>query len=304
MDRGGPRDAHTLVRHEAIFVQASEDRVAAVVTVPDTKPRGVAIVLAGTGRHNVIGGTMAGMLSTRLAALDIAAVRLDYPGVGDSPGTVRSWSPSTVDRALDASRATVRTVCEALAAPDFVAVGTCYGSRVALELVGEPACVGAVCLAPPILDPGAVASAGGALGGGRLSTAVRSTPVVRTLARPVWRLVRTRRPSRRVFDALTHLDRARVTFLYGSPRNEDHYSARAHESIQSALDALPAPGRTRFAVRMLELGPLTTFDGLDRVHQEAILDVVVPDVVACFAPDGLAADQARQDVHAFGDPVG
>ena len=268
-----------------ILLPAGEDVIAAVVTVPDGQPRGVVIVLAGTGRHNVIGGTMAGLLTARVAAEGLASVRLDYAGVGDSPGLVESWSPAHVGRALDAARTAVRTVGEAVGASRFVAVGTCYGSRVSLHLVDEPTCIGAVCLAPPILDHGSVAAAGKTLGGRRLVSAARSAPVLRTILRPVVRLARARKPSRGVLQALANLQRARIVFLYGSPKHEDHYSRKAHESVDAALGKLSAEERERFELRFLDLGPLTTFDGLDAPEQDAILDTVVPYVRACFAPE-------------------
>lgn len=266
------------------FVPSGDDHVAAVVTVPDDRVEGLVVVLAGTGRHNVVGGTLAGLLSVRLAAVGLATVRLDYAGVGDSPGLVLSWTPADVSRAAAAAQAAVRVVSEALGTSRFAGVGTCYGSRVAMHLLEEPTCVGAVCLAPPVLDPVSAAAARRAPGWRRIASTVRSTRALRTALGPVIRLVRARKPARRVLGALAHLDRARVVFLYGRPPQEDHYSRRARESVETAVAALPVAHRERFELRMLETGPLTTFDGLEETEQRTILDVVVPHVRACFAP--------------------
>lgn len=270
------------MRTYPFFVPAGDGRVATVVTLPDADPEGFVVVLAGIGRHHVIGGTMAGRLSARLASHGLATVRLDYGGVGDSPGIATSWTSADVDRAVEEARVAARTVGDAIGVSQFVGVGTCYGSRVVLRLVEESECVGAVCLAPPIVDPGSIAATGGAIGKRRIVATVRSTPILRPLVSPVLRRLRRGKPSRRALGALSHLDRARIAFLYGTPPTEDHYSSRVRESIDAALDGLPAGDRERFELQMLDIGPLTTFDGLDDGEQRKVLDIVVPYVRACF----------------------
>ena len=75
-----------------LFVQAGDDHVASVLTVPEGNPRGVVISLSGTGRHSLIGSAMCAHLSQRLVEGGLAHVRLDYAGVGDSPGSFRPGS--------------------------------------------------------------------------------------------------------------------------------------------------------------------------------------------------------------------
>lgn len=265
-----------------VFVPSAGSHVAAVVTVPEQAPRGLALLLAGTGRHNLIGSTFSACLSERLAGLGLASVRLDYAGVGDSTGTVTSWTPSDVDAAAAQARAALHVASEALGVSSFATVGTCYGSRVALTLVPDPGCVGAVCLAPPLFDAGAAGlrRGRGALG---LASFVRSRPVLRRLAVvPVRALRRIRKRRSPAVGALRHLDRVRLVFLYGRNAADDHYSSLARERIDAAVQALPPEQRERFELRMLESGPLTTFDGLRHDDQDAILDAVVPYVRACF----------------------
>ncbi len=135
-----------------LFVPSPDGHVAAVVTIPEGDPSGVVLLLAGTGRHNVIGSTMSALLSDRLATHRLASVRLDYEGVGDSPGIVSTWSPSDVGAASEQARAALAEASAALGVSRFASVGTCYGSRIALELTEDAACVGAICLAPPLLE--------------------------------------------------------------------------------------------------------------------------------------------------------
>lgn len=275
-----------------IFVRSGDDTVAAVVTVPTRSPDGLVIVLAGTGRHHVIGGTLAALLAERLATEGLATVRLDYAGVGDSPGVVASWTPADVGREANAARAAVTAVAETLGVSRFAGVGTCFGSRVALQLLSDPRCIGTVCLAPPILDPGSTAMARRAFGKRRLVGALRSIPLASRLLKPLGRRLVPRAPSARVLESLSHLDRARVVFLYGSPREDDHYSARVLESVNGTLASLPEDDRARFELRLLEAGPLSIFDSLDAAARDEIVETVALEVRGCFASGKVPAGSA------------
>jgi hypothetical protein len=219
------------VKRFPLFVEAGDDYVASVLTVPDCNPRAIVISLAGTGRHNLIGSTVCAHLSQRLVERELAHVRLDYAGVGDSPGLVPTWVLSDIGAASQQARAVLGAVKEALGVRRFVAVGTCYGSRVALSLVPDPDCCGAVCLAPPILDHGGFARVSRRVGERTVFSYVRSHAALRRLADPLRRTVRARKVAAGVVGALNHLDRAAITFLYGRIPEEDHYSRRAREVL-------------------------------------------------------------------------
>jgi pimeloyl-ACP methyl ester carboxylesterase len=266
-----------------LFVPSPDGPVVAVVTVPDSDPYGVVLLLAGTGRHNVIGSTLSALLSDRLAAHRLASVRLDYQGVGDSPGTVTTWSPADIGAASEQARAALAETSAALGVSRFASVGTCYGSRVALELADEAACVGAVCLAPPLYERRGAPGRGRGRGKGTVLALLRSNGVSRRLIlEPVRKLTWKRERLARSASGLSHLDRLRIVFLYGRNPVEDHYSPQVRKGIDEAVASLPAEQRARFDIRMLASGPLTTFDGLAHADQEAILDAVVPFVLQCF----------------------
>ena len=268
-----------------VFVAAGSDRVAAVVTAPvEQEPRGVVLLLAGTGRHIAIGSTLSARLSERLAMEGLASVRLDYAGSGDSPGLVSQWDPAEIGATTTQARAVLDVAREALDVKPFAEVGTCYGSRIALSLVGDPSCTGAVCLAPPILDVGGLGRMSRGVRDGRVGGFIRSNAVLRrVMGAPLRRFLGARKPATRVVGAFSHLDRARLVFLYGARNaHEDHFSRRAEKTIEDALAGLSAEERGRFELHMIAGGPLTTFDGLPRGEQDEIVDIVVPFVTSFF----------------------
>lgn len=281
------------MRQFPLFVEAQGGHVASVVTVPDGEPRGIVISLAATGRHNLIGSTMCTHLSQRVMEYGLASVRLDYVGVGDSPGLVPTWTLSDVEAAAQQARAVLSVAMDALDVGHFAAVGTCYGSRVALRLVSENSCVGAVCLAPPVLEYGGLSRASRQVGERTVLSFIRSHAALRRLARPLRSTLRARRPAGLVVGALEHLDRARIAFLYGTPSFDDHYSRRAHEVLDASLSKLPSATRERFELRMLPWGPLSTFDALAPADQNAVLDIVVPLVRASFEDSTPSASRAK-----------
>lgn len=276
-----------------IFADAGERHVAAVVTVPDGDPRGIVISLAGTGRHNLIGSTLCAHLSQRVVLDGLASVRLDYSGVGDSPGLVPAWTLSDVEPAAQQARAVLSAAMELLDVDRFAAVGTCYGTRVALSLVPHPSCLGAICLAPPVLEYGGVSRLGRQVGERTVLSYVRSHAGLRRLARPLRRTMGANRAAPKVAASFEHLDRVRIVFLYGKEPQEDHYSRRAHDVLDASLASLPAEQRERFALQMLPWGPLSTFDILPPEDQSEVLGVVLPLLQAWF--EETAVSRARAD---------
>ena len=276
------------MREFPVFVPAGPDRVAAVVTAPEAQPRGVVLLLAGTGRHVAIGSTLSVRLSTRLAEEGLASVRLDYAGSGDSPGIVWQWDPAKIAAPTAQARAVLEVARESLGVEPFAEVGTCYGSRIALSLVEDPSCAGAVCLAPPVLDVGGLGKVSRSVRDGRVGGFVRSNTALRRLVvAPLRRLLGPRKPAPRFIAAFDHLDHARLVFLYGDRNaHEDHFSGRARQGIEDALATLPEERRDRFELRIFPGGPLTTFDGLAPEEQAEIVDVVVPYVTGFFESTG------------------
>lgn len=276
-----------------VYVDAPDGHVAAVVTVPDEDPRGVVLTLAGTGRHNLIGSTLCAQLSRRVTEHGLASVRLDFVGVGDSPGIVPEWRLSDVEDATGQARAVLAAAREALGVEAFVVVGTCYGSRVGLGLLGDAGCAGAVCLAPPILDHGGLSRISRQVSDkSSLTSLVRSNAGLRRIVAPLKRRLRASKASPRLRQAFARLPDVHLAFLYGPDLPEDHLGARAHELLDAAIAELTPEQRERFELRMLPWGPLTTFDILSPEEQDEVLDVVVPLVLESFESATLATAKA------------
>jgi pimeloyl-ACP methyl ester carboxylesterase len=183
--------------------------------------------------------------------------------------------------------ALLSVVREALGVDRFALVGTCYGSRVALSLVEQPGCVGAVCLAPPILGFGGLGGISRRPLERRLPGFLRSSAALRRAARALRRRLPASKPLPGATDAFGHLARVPLVFLYGerSPA-EDHYSPAARAAVDAGVAARPPAERARFELRLLPGGPLTTFDGLPPAEQHELLATVVPYVTRFFAPAG------------------
>jgi hypothetical protein len=122
---------------------------------------------------------------------------------------------------------------------------------------------------------------------------VRSHAGLRRLAEPLRRTLRPRKPAAGLVGAFEHLDRAAITFLYGKDPEGDHYSRRAGEVLDGALAELAPERRERFELRMLQWGPLSTFDILPPGDKEEVLNVVLPLIDAAFEDVGSAPAPGR-----------
>ena len=278
------------VRQFPIWVPADGGEVAAVLTVPDGEPRGIVLTLAGTGRHVAIGSTMSALVSQRAAEHGLASVRFDYTGVGDSPGIVESWALSDVGSASRQALDVLTTASEVLGVSQYAVVGTCYGSRVALSLVGHPACLGAVCIAPPVLEHGKVVNIGRSAGHGSRFSFVRGNPVIRkAVYDPLRSLLKESKLAPGVRCAFGALDHAKLVFLYSDDHERDQLTGRARAALEKAVASLPEDQRRRFALHVVSAGALTTFEVLPPDEQAMILDLFLPLVDGWFEPSRAEA---------------
>jgi hypothetical protein len=113
-----------------VFVPSGDERIGAVVCVPEGPLRGLVLLLPGGGgapRSQRFG--MFTKIARGLAERDIASVRMEWPGIGDSTGRARySFKALPVEHSSTVARFAIR----ATGAPVFGMVGNCGGARTAL----------------------------------------------------------------------------------------------------------------------------------------------------------------------------
>jgi hypothetical protein len=271
------------LRTYPVFVPSDRGPLATVLSAPDGPPRGVVLELPGGGTAARIGSALAASMAPRLAEQGLVSIRFDYAGLGDSPGYTPYVSLNDLDSGIDQARRVIDVAASTFGVDRFGIVGTCYGSRIALSLLGDDRCVGVVCLASPMAHYGGRSELRSKLKRGRLHSLVRSSRRLRSLARRASGVVLTEgnKTSPLIRGALDHLDHARLLFL-ASRFPGDHFSESAIAELRSAGDALPPERRERFSIRDIPHGPLTTFGVLPPASQAAVLDEIVGWIAGSF----------------------
>ena len=133
-----------------VFIPHGAERLAAIVTVPDGPPRGLALLLQGLGAPRSHKYGVWTRTARALADRDIASVRFDYQSIGDSTGTlVADLHHPPVEEAIVVANTTMGILgVEAVAA-----VGNCMGARTALAVGSRLAgCVSVACVLPGNLE--------------------------------------------------------------------------------------------------------------------------------------------------------
>ena len=203
------------MREYPLFIPNDHAQLAGVLSVPDSEPRGLVLALMGVGPDEVIGSMMFARAARRFAANGFACIRIDYAGVGDSSGSTPTWSLENITAGTEQARAALNAASGLVGSRRFAVAGICYGGRLALELVKDRRCVGAVCLAPPIIRLGTWTRGRRLMKGWRIVSFIRSNPFLRAvLLRPLRKLLVERKASARVAEAMKEIDHARVLFLF------------------------------------------------------------------------------------------
>jgi pimeloyl-ACP methyl ester carboxylesterase len=118
-------------REYPVFIPLREEHLAAVFTLPRDEPRGLVLLLPGGGgaprSHRFSMWTKA---ARALADRDIASVRMDWRGVGDSTGDARfGWNHLPVDDVV----AMAGFAMNATGTAKLGIAGNCMGARTALK---------------------------------------------------------------------------------------------------------------------------------------------------------------------------
>jgi pimeloyl-ACP methyl ester carboxylesterase len=254
------------MREWNVFVPANGDHLAATITAPEGRPRGVVTLSTGIGAMRSHRFQMWGRAAERLAERGIASVRWEYRGMHDSTGW--EWQPALSADWLDQLQAVVAFTRQALGTVPTVAAGNCVGATLSLRLAAtDPACVGVIGVLPPFEEPG------------ELEAKLRTVVGVRLLGRlgsfPGRRLLRAafrRRRARGLGQGLLPLALARadVLFLFGM---ETDGTVDMPAGLRTAVDRLPARERARLEIEIL---PEPRLDRFSSVHgQQMVLGAMV-----------------------------
>jgi alpha-beta hydrolase superfamily lysophospholipase len=265
------------VKEELVFVPVGGSaHIASVVAMPDNAPRAVVVITTGGGgvprSHKYRLWTK---LARRLAEHDIASVRMEWPGVGDSTGPLRL---SLFSPPVDELTEVARFAMAAMGTTRLGLVGNCLGARSALQVaVSRLPCESvALMLLKPVHRRSRPTHAKGP-SRGRLRWIRRKLPRrLKDLGRPILRrLTGAERRGRSVMQTVARLPETTDTLLL---------EPRIHQSAKmAALVASAGHGgdRHRFELRDLPGVAMQDFDSSEK--QEALLTTLVDWFVESFA---------------------
>jgi pimeloyl-ACP methyl ester carboxylesterase len=136
-----------------VLLETRAGVVAAIVTEPDGPPRASAIFLHGAAGSRSGVNRVWARVARALASAGLAVVRLDYPGMGSSLGTGET-GPRGEDLAADdaAVRDLIAWFRGRTGDLDLLAIGSCYGTRVASRLAAEGIDLAGLALLVPALQ--------------------------------------------------------------------------------------------------------------------------------------------------------
>lgn len=119
--------------------------IGVMVTVPQGEARFAAVVLQGRMAQRFGVNQLWARVARGLAGHGGAVLRLDYPGRGESHASSPGWSQDTA-----AVGQAVRWFRDGIGDIDLLAIGSCYGARLATWLAGEfPGVVALGLVVPP-----------------------------------------------------------------------------------------------------------------------------------------------------------
>ena len=126
-----PRRTYT---EHPMFVPFAGEHLGSILTMPDSDARGVVLLLQGLGASRSHKNRVWTRLARTLAEDGIASVRMDYPDLGDSTGSLRA---DLDDPPVEEAEAVVRVAMKASDTDTFAVVGNCMGLRAGFALASR-----------------------------------------------------------------------------------------------------------------------------------------------------------------------
>jgi pimeloyl-ACP methyl ester carboxylesterase len=237
------------VNEYPVFVPFEDDHLAAIITVPEGDPRGLAVLLPGGSAARSHRFQVWTRTAEQLAEHGVATVRMDYRGIGDSTGTLPVWLMS--DPPVAQVLAVTRFAMHATGTDRVCVAGNCMGSLLALEVaVALPECVGGVLIRMPVLSPSAVSKQLERVRRWKLSHRARSSAFLRrAVARPLGNRKKRTNPRLQGY-VRTVLERGELLLLYSE---EDFtFNERVAAELERLRTRLPKDLRGRFELTVRE----------------------------------------------------
>ncbi len=271
----------------AVFVPFGEERIAAIVTVPEGRPRGLVMLLCGIGAPRSHRFQLWPRLARRLASEGLAVVRMDYLGIGDSTSATSAWTFE--DLPLEDVRTVARFGMDAAGVDRFAIAGNCLGSHIGLTLAGtDEACLGAACIRMPMLDRGGAKLRRRARRW-KLASLVRSNRLLRGALNPVAAATRERTIRPEVRETFVRaVQRAKLLFLYSEV--DGTYDAVIKRDLDQIIARMPSDPRGSYELQVL---PGSALKGLESLLiQDLLIEALAEWLPRCFDPESAAALRA------------
>jgi len=250
-----------------IFVPFRGEHLAAVVTTTESTPRGVAVLLQGLGaprshKHRLWTRTAQG-----LSERGIAAVRLDWPELGDSTGSFPGdlHAPPVAE-----ATAVTEVAVEALGVEAVGITGNCLGAKTALNMaVQMDSCISIGCILPG--DPKNVLRGDGRTAPHRAARRLsKKAPKLGSFGRRVLRSHRIKPRIRFLPEVEATIRRADLMLLY---LGKEEAAGRVRTGLAALSDEVGQTGH-RAEVRHIRTGNSTGMR-LAIAEQQAVVDSVV-----------------------------
>jgi alpha/beta superfamily hydrolase len=248
------------VRQYPVFVPYAEERLAAVLSVPEEDPAALVVLLQGTGAPRSHRFQLWTRTARALADRGVASVRLDYRGIGDSTG--RTLQPMLGDQRLEQALAVTDFAMRATGVRRVAVVGNCSGGIVGMGLASSMAeCEGAVLILPRLVQLGGLTRAHMGARQSKLASLVRSRPLIRKMVQTTVRGQRDvpSEPVRQHF--LPAVERCPLLFIF-SERDREPYVGKSIRLLRRMTEDLSPRNRERVELLISDEGPLAGFESL------------------------------------------
>jgi pimeloyl-ACP methyl ester carboxylesterase len=205
------------VKSYPVFVPSGADHLSGIVAVPDGAPHALVVFPLRAAPHG-LRGSFWERAACLLAAEEIASVRFEYQGSGDSTG---EWIPARPADAAEGAVTVAEVVMDALGLGTFAIAGSCFNGAVALAAAGNRRCIAAVSIDTPSSETGTAGRVRRRVAQFRIVDAVRTRPALRRAVGYDFVRSLVRDPtSRQVAQLLAAQDRTARVLLVHDERRE------------------------------------------------------------------------------------